>query len=249
MSESQNIELKVAIDRRQLSEWSAIVKELIADGLSANDARREANTRLRRKVEDIPMAPLSVSDDGIDLQELKRIVKHSNARGQLIATTDLKPFEELELARDFARSAKAEFGLILKTFRSGDDPPDVTAKLDGKKIGIEVTRLLDQEFLNKNVKRSSQHISTTRAFIWSANTFETKVNDILDSKGSNYQNRSIEIDILLIHSDELWLNPRDVKDWIGNMSFQRRCSINSAYLTLFRDPTYSKLSPVFRLYD
>lgn len=190
-----------------------------------------------------------MSDDDTDLQDIKRIVKHSNERGQLIAPADLQPLEELDIACDFARSLEAEFGLILEKLQNGDDPPDVAAKLDGKEIGIEVTRLLDQQVLEENLRRSSQDGMPPKAVTWSPQIFEAKVNDILNSKDRIYQNRGIEIDILLIHSDELWQSPKEVKDWIGKMSLQRRGSIHSAYLTLFRDPTYSKLVPVFRLYD
>ena len=49
MSESYNTEQNVAIDRRQHTEWSALVKGLIDDGWLADDAAVEANKHLRRK--------------------------------------------------------------------------------------------------------------------------------------------------------------------------------------------------------
>lgn len=187
--------------------------------------------------------------DGIDLEELRRLVEAGNKYGQPIPhSREYELIEELDHAQEFGASALAAYGLKFTDFEHGADPPDVVARLADSEVGIEVTRLIDRDVLETNATRESLDEPPAQRFPWTLELFEEKVNGILDAKNGKYRKRGVKIDFLLVHSDEHWLLPHDVASWMETLRFDPRETMGSAYLTLSYDPGHGPHRPIFRLY-
>jgi hypothetical protein len=123
-----------------------------------------------------------------------------------------------------------------------DDPPDCEAVIDGERCGIEATELVHQEALQRT-KQSGQELH----FVWDKENFCRELQSRITRKdrADNVKGAPYQRYILVIFTDEFFLNRNDVEGFIAGTSF-RATFITDVFLGLSYDATIKEY-PVFRL--
>lgn len=161
---------------------------------------------------------------------------------------------EICTVSDFARSVRAEFGYEISEIESVKrDPPDCTAQFRGRQISIELTELVDQEMLRDldQAQKKGKFISADERFRrtqWDAERLRRELDARLDGKQAKCARNATYVDVLIVHSAENWLCQLDVEEWLGELEFEPRPNIRSAYLLLASGGSHGPHWPVFCLY-
>lgn len=71
---------------------------------------------------------------------------------------------------------------------------------------------------------------------WSEERLLAKLHDVIFKKGEKYKKAGVEIDVLLIHTAETWLNPTAAREWIENGTINKFPSIRSVFLLFEYEP-------------
>jgi len=158
-----------------------------------------------------------------------------------------KPVGERGAARDILEAAK----VLVTDLKSLDqDPPDCEAMLDGQLSGIEVTELVHRPTLERSIKAVRQRArgeepQTTEAFFnWDRDHLIGDLQKILDAKNAAKPKRSYERYVLVIHTDEFFLDSDKVERFLKGASFNTSL-ITLAFLGLSYEP--GKGYPTFPL--
>jgi hypothetical protein len=127
--------------------------------------------------------------------------------------------------------------------------------IDGVRISIELTELVDGQLLHqiRKAKANGQRLSAYEGegFVrsqWDKSRFLQALNECIAKKNVNYQNNGNKINILVIHTDEPWLSPRQIEEYLPQCEFKPPRTIEKAYLLLSYVPVYSENWPVFRIF-
>jgi hypothetical protein len=62
------------------------------------------------------------------------------------------------------------------------------------------------------------------------------LNDVIFKKGEKYKKTGVEIDVLLIHTAETWLNSTEAREWIQYGTINNHPSIRSVFLLFEHEP-------------
>jgi hypothetical protein len=158
-----------------------------------------------------------------------------------------KPVGEHGVARNILEGA----GVQVDGLRSLDqDPPDCEATLDGQFSGIEVTELVHRPTLERSIKavrqrsRGEEPKKPEAYFVWGRDDLVEALQKMLDVKNSKKPKRSYERYLLVIHTDEFFLDCDSVGRFLKGASFNTSL-ITHALLGLSYEP--GKGYPVFPL--
>lgn len=158
-----------------------------------------------------------------------------------------KPVGERGIARDLLEEA----GVQVDGLESLDhDPPDCEATLDGQFSGIEVTELVHRPTLERSIKAQRQRLrgevpqKPEAYFVWDRDNLIEALQKMLDVKNSKVPRRSYERYVLVIHTDEFFLDSGNVERFLKGASFNTNL-ITHAFLGLAYEP--GKGYPVFSL--
>ncbi len=148
---------------------------------------------------------------------------------------------------EWARSFGAAGGGQPDSIIAGPDNkfPDFTAQLDGKTITIELTELLHFPEILKRAAKARLNFEDIQ---WTEAHFRERVNARLNAKCNMLSERGRSADILILHTDEPWLSPQMIEDWLSREAFCRRDEVDEAYLLTTYVPGYAEHWPIFRLY-
>ncbi len=122
----------------------------------------------------------------------------------------------------------------VKSRGQGNDPPDCEAEdYLGNRLGIEVTELVDPTAI-KNFK-------TTGVYEWAEWDREKIIKAITERLNSKDNPERIKggpytTYVVIIHTDEPWLNANYVSDLLKGVRFRKRRLIDRAFLLLSFDP-------------
>lgn len=171
-------------------------------------------------------------------------------------TNNDKALVETSTAREFAQSIAAECGIDLCDIQSNPaDPPDCIGRIGDRCIEIELAELVNADVLSavaqarKQNRRVTSHDELFLDAQWTPDLLKDRVDRLLDKKQAAYADLAGgPVDVLLIHTDEPWLSPNDVKSWLESLSFTPRPAFKSAFLLMTYHPGYSEHWPVFRLF-
>jgi hypothetical protein len=161
-----------------------------------------------------------------------------------------KPVGERGAARNILEAA----GVLvtdLVSLEPGQDPPDCEATLDGKCAGVEVTELVQQRTLDRSIKavrqraRGEEPQKPEAHFAWDRNDLLAALQKLLDRKNSGKPKRTYERYVLVIHTDEMFLDRESVARFLAGATFSTSL-ITDAFLGLSYEPA-SKSCPTFRL--
>lgn len=123
--------------------------------------------------------------------------------------------------------------------------PDFTARLDGKAIVIELTELLHSPGILKRAVKGNLDFDSLQ---WTEAHFRERVSERLNSKVDKLSQRRQSADVLILHTDEPWLAPQMIEQWLEREAFGRRDEIANAYLLTTYVPGYAEHWPMFSLY-
>jgi len=142
-----------------------------------------------------------------------------------------KPVKELGILSDFLKVLKA-LGMesvftSLRQRSQGEDPPDFEGQDNaGRTIGIELTELVDEKTVNKRqVDRRLEYKSYTPSEAIERIEQIIREKDVKCYRGGPYQRI-----VLLIFTDEYFLEPLDVRDAIRRHLFRRGVNVQEAFL-------------------
>ena len=163
---------------------------------------------------------------------------------------------EVSTVNEWAIAVMSEFGLhISDVSPCQNDPPDCFATLDGKTISIELAELIDSNRIEENVAAieagnepphyNGEGFDKTQ---WSRDRFFTELTSLMNKKQTKYQGNGLSFDVLIIHTDETWLFPQQVNEWLSLQRIEPINSFKSAYLLMNYTPGYSDHWPLFRLF-
>lgn len=137
-----------------------------------------------------------------------------------------KRIGERGAAEAILTAAGIEFeGLISRD--QGQDPPDCEARIDGQRVGIEVTELVHERTLARSMKAIKQrgqgkepdkpeaYVVWNRDMLLSALQERIKDKDEAEQKGGPYDRY-----FLVVCTDETFLNAMDVETWLTGATFQ-----------------------------
>jgi hypothetical protein len=120
-------------------------------------------------------------------------------------------------------------GLVSR--QQGHDPPDCEATLDGCLTGIEVTELVHQPTLERSLKAMKQRAGgkepdpkkSEAFFVWEREDLLLALQDRIDAKDqSELKGGPYERYILVIHTDEMFLEADKVEQWLRQATFKAR---------------------------
>jgi hypothetical protein len=150
-----------------------------------------------------------------------------------------------------ARNILEEAGVQVEALRSLDqDPPDCEATLDGHFSGIEVTELVHRPTLERSIKamrqrsRGEEPQRPEAYFVWGRDDLVAALQRLLDVKNSARLKRSYEQYVLVVHTDEFFLNSSNVESFLKSARFNTDL-ITRAFLGLSYEP--GKGCPTFEL--
>jgi hypothetical protein len=162
-----------------------------------------------------------------------------------------KPVGEHGAAHEILTGAGIPFeGLVSRD--QGQDPPDCEAKIDGQRVGIEITELVHQRTMERSLRaqreraRGQEPEKEEVYFVWDRAKLLQHLQDRIDAKdraepkGGPYSRY-----FLVIHTDEMFLDAAQVDEWLTGATF-RANRITDALLGLSYHPAHNG-SPVFRL--
>lgn len=189
--------------------------------------------------------------------ELMRWVAEMNKRGMFAAQNQQdRTLMEVSTAEEWALAAKNRFGLHVTNIRAcKTDPPDCYADFDSRSISIELAELVDGKRLGKSVAAIDagqdpphHHGQDFLKAQWSKDRFFKELSDLINKKAAKYEKNNSVFDVLLVHTDEPWLNPQQVTDWLTQKTVEPRSVFRSAYLLMTYAPDYAHHWPVFQLF-
>jgi hypothetical protein len=125
------------------------------------------------------------------------------------------------------------------------DPPDCLLILKGQKIGIELTELVDQKEIEKNIKCKGQFVPC----FWGKTEVENELNRIITSKEKKAKDKmhhQYDDYILLIHSDEPKIDRNKIPEIIAEYDPPITSIIKHIYLMLSYEPELKK-EPIYKL--
>ncbi|KRR08268.1 hypothetical protein CQ12_37235 [Bradyrhizobium jicamae] len=159
-----------------------------------------------------------------------------------------KPVGESGIARNILEAT----GVQVDGLRSLDpnDPPDCEATLDGQFSGVEVTELVHRPTLERSIKavrqrsRGEEPRKPEAYFDWHRDDLIAALQAMLNAKDAAKLKRSYERYVLVIHTDEFFLDSDRVGSFLKGARFNTSL-ITHAFLGLSYEP--GKGYPVFEL--
>ena len=136
----------------------------------------------------------------------------------------------------------------------GQDPPDCEAIIDGCLTGIEVTELVHQPTLERSLKAIKQRAAgkepgpnkSEAFFVWEREDLLHALQTRIDTKDrSKLKGGPYDRYILVIHTNEMFLETDKVEQWLRQATFEAR-RITDVLLGLSYDPRHGGC-PVFKL--
>jgi hypothetical protein len=130
------------------------------------------------------------------------------------------------------------------------EPPDCLARLDGREVGVEVTRLVSPQKLAQRRAASNRGdpVHVYQDFYWPEERFRSEVEKLIGSKAEKYTKLKRVFDLLLIVTTQPWLAPKDVAAWLEKGEFSKPVCFKVGYIVLQHDPSWPQVRPVFRLF-
>lgn len=203
-----------------------------------------------------------MNDSDSDLYEgVERWAGIMNERGHASAfarlNTEDKQIVERSTAQDWCDAVRHNYGLVVEKVRSNPDPngvPDCFADCNGETISLELTELVDAELLDEISKARKRGVVLTsysgegfQKAQWDESRFTQMLSRRLDAKKTNYERNNAIVDVLIIHTDEPWLSPAQVQEWLPRCELEPNQYVRSAYLLMTYCPGDPESCPVFRI--
>ena len=145
---------------------------------------------------------------------------------------------ELYTANEWCKSIRAEFGLVVEEPKlNPHDPPDCFVTFEGECLGVELVQLIEENHKGRASRDETPYGGKLfEDMQWSEKRLVSRLNEVIQKKGAQYGKTKKHIDVLLIHTAETWLNPRQAKTWLANIRLMRHANISNGFLLFEYEP-------------
>ncbi|MGY2938848.1 hypothetical protein ACVWZ6_008450 [Bradyrhizobium sp. GM6.1] len=151
-----------------------------------------------------------------------------------------KPIGELGAAREIMGRAGLEVRDLVS--RGRDDPPDCEGNIDGRRVAVEVTELVHEPTLKRSLKALKQRAAGIEPgkpeayFVWQQTDLFQALQQRIDQKDqSKLKGGPYERYILVIATDEMFLDASKVEKWLTGATFRSK-QITDVLLGLSHEP-------------
>jgi len=204
-------------------------------------------------------------------EELYRIVRLINSRGGLAGTfakedeIDQRVLENLT-TREFVKSLRAVSAVCIEAIEPNSNPkkaPDCFGWINGSRASIELTEMVDEALLEEIQASfgtatvvSPYHGAGFYRSQWTSKRLDDALTKRVRAKSAKYERIGLDIDYLVVHTDETRLTPHQVAEWLPELNLSRAPRIRHAFLLMTYDPSFTqtdepaaaRLWPLFRLF-
>jgi hypothetical protein len=161
-----------------------------------------------------------------------------------------KPIGEVGAAREILTGAGIDARDLVS--RGKDDPPDCEANIDGCLTAVEVTELVHEPTLKRSLRALKQRALGTEPskpeafFVWKRDDLINALQQRIDDKDrAKLKGGPYERYILVIPTDEMFLEAPQVEQWLADAAFRSK-RITDVLLGLSHDP-HRGCCPVLKL--
>ena len=159
-------------------------------------------------------------------------------------TKSLEPIVEKQTAEEFAKALSSEFGIELGDIRNAENPnndfPDCFCRHKGKTANIELTELVRGHLRgNTSVRWRDKQ--------WSEEQFSRGIERLIEKKIAKSYRHQVQLDYLVIYSNEEWISPFQAKEWLSSNAFSASGRIRSAYFLQFYVPGWRDHWPLHKI--
>lgn len=148
-----------------------------------------------------------------------------------------KPGKELGITNDFIVQVEKLENITFTNYELGDDPPDIVLERDdGTRVGMEITELVNQEVIEKDIKKDPTYVEGYLS--WDREKTIRNISLIIRKKDvlcERAVNKYEEI-ILLIHTDEPRLDSETLKSYIRDVDWPATKSVKKVYILIAYEP-------------
>lgn len=155
-------------------------------------------------------------------------------------TAEDKCTVELAIAIKWRKAINVKFGLhVGLPEHNSNDPPDCFVDFNGRQVGVELVKLIAQEHVERAAKGETPYGG--QLFLdtqWFKERFASEVNLTLQTKGSKYAAKQLQIDILVICCAEPWLTSSQARQWLTEIAVTPHQAVSNAFLLFDYEPGY-----------
>lgn len=162
-----------------------------------------------------------------------------------------KEIVKLEVARAWRASMSGEFGTVLGEIRmNDDDPPDFRINHLERVLDCELVQLLNESHRHRAAKGETPY--TGQLFLdtqWTSQRFAKELNGVIEKKNDRYRRQGVNIDVLVIYTEETWLGSEQAAEFLETIEVTRSPQIRNAFLLFDHDPGRKvRHWPIFKLF-
>lgn len=181
-----------------------------------------------------------MSDDEDPLSRWTRIGNKAHGYAGIFnsETSDDKRIVERCTLEEWRKSIAIEYGIeIGEPEYNPNDPPDFFVRMGDQRLGIELVQLIEQKHKERaSVNETPFEGQLFEDMQWSESRFISKLNQLVTKKGIKYAKTGIQIDVLLIHTDETWLTSIQAQEWLKHAKISLHPNISNVSLLFFYEP-------------
>jgi hypothetical protein len=186
-------------------------------------------------------------------------VKHLNARGHAgrgHTTHQTQQIVEFSILGDWQTAVAESLGWEVSDLTINPaDPPDAFATIEGRRVSIELTELVDGRLLSdlrhasrvSGIRMTSLQGDALMRSQWTQERFRSALGQRIEAKQKRYDKRNLTIGVLVIFTDEPWLSRLQVAEWLKDWPPPATPNLNAIHLLMGYEPGYSSGYPVFEL--
>lgn len=155
-----------------------------------------------------------------------------------------KSSKELGIFSEAFDGIQADYGNPITGWRRCDnDPPDVEFELAGKRIGVEITELVNEKAINAQIGNSLEYSCELLRF--GVLAAEMRIREIINEKEEKVELVAANYDelVLLIHTDEPMLSSDEFRDY----RVEKPCRYFHRIYLLFSYEPAKNSSPFIRI--
>ena len=177
------------------------------------------------------------------LEAMERIEDSCRKRGHATgwhAPNEFQNQMEVGATREWALEMnKRGWKIDIHTIRKNSETyPDCTAEMDGEKIGVEVTELVDGNVIKEHPENPRyegpeqfvREFSVPMPPEWPIEKFEQHLRKLVCHKNERVKDSSLSKQFLLIVTDEPWLDKATLAEYLRTIKLQRPRHFDSVFV-------------------
>ena len=163
-----------------------------------------------------------------------------------------KSLMELSIISEWCCSMTSAFDRQVSNIKVGGDPPDFLCTVDQKESSVELTELVDGLLKSEVVqrRRGGEKVSPSSPDIfsraqWDSTRLRKEIQSILTKKSRSQLDLKFD-NILLVHTDEPWLNKKLVEELLQSPDLELSSGFDEVHLIMSYCP-HTGYWPLYRI--